>query len=382
MSGVMPRIKTSYPGVYYREAERIGGRGKEKIYYIVFKKDGKTVEEKVGRHHVDNMTPARAAGIRAERIEGKRQSRKELRELAEKEKQEQAERWTITRLWEAYKVNRAVKGIVQDENRYKLYIAPTFADKEPSDIVPLDVDRLRIKLSKTKSQNTVHHVLELLRRIINFGVRSNLCRGLSFRMKMPSLTFKTEDLTADQLKNLVNVLDQEKDIDVSNLMRLALLTGMRRGELFRLKWSDVNFQRGTVTIRNPKGGVDQTIPVSADAIGVLQGHPRTTSEYVFPGRGGSERTSIAKKVRKIAKEAGLPKDFRPIHGLRHVFASMLASSGQVDLYTIQKLLTHKSPVMTQRYAHLRDEAMRGAANIAGEIVRNSNTIDKAAKNSL
>jgi len=41
-------------------------------------------------------------------------------------------------------------------------------------------------------------------------------------------------------------------------------------------------------------------------------------------------------------------------GLRHVYASMLASSGQVDMYTLQKLLTHKSPAMTQRYAHLRD----------------------------
>jgi len=57
-------------------------------------------------------------------------------------------------------------------------------------------------------------------------------------------------------------------------------------------------------------------------------------------------------VNTIKKAAGLPKDFRALHGLRHVYASMLASSGQVDLYTIQKLLTHKSPAMTQRYAHL------------------------------
>ena len=47
---------------------------------------------------------------------------------------------------------------------------------------------------------------------------------------------------------------------------------------------------------------------------------------------------------------------------------MLASSGQVDLYTLQKLLTHKSPAMTQRYAHLRDEALRQASDIAGDII--------------
>jgi integrase len=66
--------------------------------------------------------------------------------------------------------------------------------------------------------------------------------------------------------------------------------------------------------------------------------------------------------------AGLPSDFRPFHGLRHAFASMLASSGQVDMYTLQKLLTHKSPLMTQRYAHLRDETLRKASTLAGNII--------------
>jgi integrase len=47
---------------------------------------------------------------------------------------------------------------------------------------------------------------------------------------------------------------------------------------------------------------------------------------------------------------------------------MLASSGQVDMYTLQKLLTHKSPLMTQRYAHLRDEALRKASDLAGDII--------------
>lgn len=64
----------------------------------------------------------------------------------------------------------------------------------------------------------------------------------------------------------------------------------------------------------------------------------------------------------------MPDDFRPLHGLRHVYASMLASSGQVDMYTLQKLLTHKSPLMTQRYAHLRDESLKRASNLAGSII--------------
>ena len=47
---------------------------------------------------------------------------------------------------------------------------------------------------------------------------------------------------------------------------------------------------------------------------------------------------------------------------------MRASSGQVDMYTLQKLLTHKSPLMTQRYTHLHDEALKRASEVAGDII--------------
>ena len=83
----------------------------------------------------------------------------------------------------------------------------------------------------------------------------------------------------------------------------------------------------------------------------------------------------------IKRKAGLPDDFRPLHGLRHAFASGLASSGQVDLYTLQKLLTHKPPEMTQRYAHLRNETLKKALNLAGQIVADEleTTKDEAEK---
>ena len=77
--------------------------------------------------------------------------------------------------------------------------------------------------------------------------------------------------------------------------------------------------------------------------------------------------TIAKHVNKIKEAAALPKGFRPLHGLRHVFASLMASSGKVDMYTLQKLLTLKDPAMTQRYAHLKDETLKRAADVAGDI---------------
>jgi len=132
--------------------------------------------------------------------------------------------------------------------------------------------------------------------------------------------------------------------------------------------ADVNFTKGFITIREPKSGTDQIIPLSVAARNILSHQSKTESPYIFPGRGGGMRVDAIKVFNKIKIAAGLPRDFRPMHGLRHVFASTLASSGQVDLYTLQRLLTHKSPQMTMRYAHLRDDVLRKAANLAGQII--------------
>ena len=366
------RIKTNYPGIYYREAKRIGGNGAEKVYYIVFKKDGKVYEEKIGRQYADNITPAKASRIRAERIEGRRQSRKEMRKAQEAAKLAKLNRWTINSLWEEYRaVNPQLKGIVQDESRFTNYIKPNWGKNEPKELTPTDIDRFRVKLLKTKKAGTVKNILELLRRIIMFGVKKNLSEGPGFIIEMPKVNNqKTEDLTPEQLGRLLTTLEEEKNIQAANLMRLVLFTGMRRGELFRLQWDDIDFNRSLINIRDPKGGVDQKIPLNNAAHDLLENHPRTKSKCVFPGHNGKQRNYIIKPVNRIKERAGLPKDFRPLHGLRHVFASMIASSGKVDMYTLQKLLTHKSQQMTQRYAHLRDDVLKKASNLAGNIIEN------------
>lgn len=365
----MKRHKTNYPGVFYREAERIGGTGGERIYYIVFRKDGKVLEEKVGRQFADDMTPARAARIRAERIEGKRLSRKEVREAKEAERRAAANRWTLDRLWGEYTAHREIKGLVQDRCRYEKYLKPTWGGKEPQEIRPLEVDRLRLRLLKGKAPQTCKNTLALLVRLVNYGVKRQLCAPLGFQVELPKVNnLKTEDLTVSQLADLLAAIEAYPNIQAANLMKMVLYTGMRRGELFRLQWQDLDFERGFIHIREPKGGVDQKIPMNEAARELLLSHPRTGSPYVFPGRGGRQRTDINKQVRRIKEAAGLPQDFRALHGLRHVYASMLASSGEVDLYTLQWLLTHKSAAMTQRYAHLRDEALRRASDLAGEII--------------
>jgi integrase len=365
-------------------ARRIGGKGTEKVYYITFKENGKKIEEKVGREHKDDMTPSRASGIRAERIEGKRESpkQKRLREKAEKEAAKG--RWTVDRLANAYFENRREgKAKAVDRGRYDNYIKPLYGNKEPSEIIKLDVDRLRIKLLKTKKPQTVKHVLNILIWIINYGYKSGLTPPLSFKVQKPTVNnIITEDLSPDELQRLIKAIDEEPDIQIANFMRMALYTGMRRGELFKLKWQDIDFERGFISIRDPKGGPSQTIPLNEAARTILNTHPRMKrSPYVFPGQGGKKRVSVAQASRRIRKAARLPDSFRPIQGLRHAFASMMASSGKVDMYFLQKLLTHKSPQMTQRYAHLRDEALKQAGEVAVELInsaldKNNNDLDE------
>ena len=369
------RHKTKKEGVYFIMGTTPKGEP-EKIYYITYRKkiDGqiKQIHEKAGRQFKDAMTPAKAANLRELKVAGKVLSNQEERAAQETAKSAEQGRWTINKLWDAYLEGRALKGIVTDKNRYENHLNPGFGDKEPSEILPLDVDRVRIKMLKTAKPATVRNTLELLRRIVNYGLRKNLCEGLNFKITFPKVdNEKTEDLTPEQLKALWDAIGKDENLQAANLMRMALYTGMRRGELFKLKWSDIDFEKNFIHIRDPKGGKSQIIPLNESARELLISHVKTGSEYVFPGRGGRQRVDIKKQVNRIKKRAGLPKGFRALHGLRHVYASMLASSGQVDMYTLQKLLTHKSPTMTQRYAHLRDDSMRKASNLAGDIINGS-----------
>ncbi|MFX0203230.1 MAG: tyrosine-type recombinase/integrase, partial [Candidatus Hodarchaeota archaeon] len=363
---VMKRFKTQYPGVYYIESRAIGWNDRpERIYYVVYRKDGKLIEEKAGRQLRDAMTPAKAAQVRAFRINGLQPSNRERREM---EKERKKPKWTIGRLWEEYKRQNSLKGLAQDESRFKHYLAPQFKDKEPQELVPFDVDRLRVKLLKVKSPQTVMHVLTLLRRIVLFGVRKGLCGPLAFTIQMPKVhNLRSEDLTLGQLERLLEAIDTDPDEQAGAIMKMVLFSGMRRGEMFNLRWKDVDFDRGFILIRDSKGGPNQRIPLNEASRQLLQGLRRTDSPYVVPGQ-GARRRAPSMSFGRIRTRAGLPKDFRPLHGLRHAYASMLASSGQVDMYTLQKLLTHKSPEMTQRYAHLRDEALKKASSVADDLI--------------
>lgn len=361
-----------YPGVYWRRDEKTG----ERSYYIRYRlggRESRLIDEPVGKSSAA-MTEAKAAQTRALRMAGKDQPNTERRAQEQAVKDAEANRWTIAKLWHEYKKARSIKGIKTDEGRFDKYLSPAFGDKEPQEIDQLSVIRLRAKMLKTRAPQTVKNTLELLRRIVNFGINARLCSPLPFKIEFPKCNnVVTEDLTPSQLKDLLAAIEKDKHPVAGPVMLCALFTGMRRGEMFRLKWSDLDFVRGFITIRDPKGGTDQTIPMNTRARELFETIP-ALCEWVFPGKQNTDgtyrqRTDVKKAVGTIKRKAGLPKDFRALHGLRHVYASMLASSGQVDMYTLQKLMTHKSADMTQRYAHLRDDALTKAGQVVDDIFK-------------
>ena len=374
--GVQPRHKTQYPGVFFRMVDRIGKTGQEKVYYIVFKKDGKVIEEKVGRQFSDNMSPAKASSIRSERIEGKRLSRKEVRQQLQEA--EQNKPLTIGELWLHFweyrkKSSTAVRLDRTDEYNYLKYLTG-YVEKLPSDLRTEDINKLRERLlTKKKSPQTVKHILNLLKRIINFGIKNSLCPSTDpslLYFKFPKVdNQKTETLDEAQLKKYIEALNAEPDQNAAGFLKLALVTGMRKGALMALRWDDIDFENGFITLRGDSAKKRKTekIPMSPATHEILKSIAQTSNPFIFPGKDGGQRKVFRKIANRVKEAAGLPKDFRPLHGLRHAFASRKASSGEVDLYTLQKLLTHSTPAMTQRYAHLADEALKRAAKVADNI---------------
>ena len=137
---------------------------------------------------------------------------------------------------------------------------------------------------------------------------------------------------------------------------------------------DVDFHNGLIKLRDPKGGVDCSIPLNPVLAQILKDQIAWRSDtfpessYLFPGRGGGKRVDST-AVERIKTKANLPKSFRIFHGLRHHFGVTLANSGEFTIDMIGELLTHKDTTMTKRYAQFLPDAKKKAADRAAEILQ-------------
>ena len=149
---------------------------------------------------------------------------------------------------------------------------------------------------------------------------------------------------------------------------LALYSGKRKGAILKLTWDKVDLENGFITLvaSNTKSIETQMVPMNESCMAVLKrAHEIRISEWVFPSSTGKFYYNTFNANWKLFKKrAGIDIRF---HDLRHTYASYLASSGKVDIYTLKKLLGHKTINMTQRYAHLIDGTLRNATNVADKV---------------
>jgi integrase len=205
---------------------------------------------------------------------------------------------------------------------------------------------------------TVNHHLKLLRAIYNRAIRAGrITYNPVAAVKLyAEHNARNRCLSIEEEARLIEALPGR----LRPLVVVALNTGMRRGELQALRWSDVDAAAGTIRIRRDKAGEGRWVVLNSaarDALASAKRDQRILSPYVFSSPEGKLLHNFERQWKPALEAAKIP-DFR-FHDCRHTFASRLAMLG-TDLYTVQRAGGWKTQVMVQRYAHLSPDHIKAA----------------------
>lgn len=169
---------------------------------------------------------------------------------------------------------------------------------------------------------------------------------------------KREFLTLDELKQAVKA---HCDIEVvKNAFIFSTLTGLRFSDIQKLTWSEIQHSEENgyyIRFMQKKTEGQETLPISDDAVSFM-GEPKKGKDKVFPGLTYSDYNNA--KIREWMIRAGIEKHIT-FHCARHTFATLQLTLG-TDIYTVSKLLGHKSLKTTEIYAKVIDQKKKDAAN--------------------
>ncbi len=214
------------------------------------------------------------------------------------------------------------------------------------------------KKERPRSLATVNNHLRVLSKILSLAVDAELIdSNPAFRVRK----FKPNN-------KRLRVLSYEEEVELltrlegNDLIRrmviVALNTGLRRGEIFSMKWADVDFQRGRIIIRKTKASKERFVPINTTVRELLQSLPHLPTDYVFPSPKTADRLTDIKKSFRSAVDLAEIENLR-FHDLRHTFATRLADAG-TDAYTLMEIMGHADLKTTMIYVHASAEAGRRA----------------------
>jgi integrase len=262
----------------------------------------------------------------------------------------------------------------RSEQLYRLWLKERYGDIKLADLSRSQFLQYQAELATTHlSPASQDHVIKLARRLLNYAVEvelleRNVLKGIKLRLVSNELHDVAD---ADGIRRYIEVLRSDGNRPVCNVLMYALSTGARLGEILKLTDDQLNLEQGlwTIPAANAKSKKSRTVPLNASALYVLaEAMKLKKTEYVFANPAtGKPFTTITRVRHRLQKLAGVKMR---AHTLRHQFAdSVLANGG--SLYSVQLLLGHSDPRVSQRYGRLSLEAQRHAANGASLIVTNS-----------
>jgi integrase len=242
-----------------------------------------------------------------------------------------------------------------------------FKGKRLAEISPMDVERFKKVRHETPTRHdeprsvaTVNRELTILSRVLALAVdaghiNENPCRRVRrFKEDNARVRFLSDDEEARLMKQI-----GERE-PLRSVVIFALNTGLRRGEIFSLRWSEVDWSRNFIHVINTKTGRSRIVPLNERTRAVLQlqqqksqREKKPQSEFVFVSRRTGTRLRNLRNGFGNACEDAKVTNFH-FHDLRHTFASRLADAG-VDAFTIAELMGHSTLEMTKRYTHVTDE---------------------------
>lgn len=215
-----------------------------------------------------------------------------------------------------------------------------------------------LQTERKLSNGSVNRYLTMLSKTFNNAVREwHLLRDnpVARVSKKAEPRGRLRYLSDDERIALLDACRKSEYAPLYLIVVFALTTGMRRGELFGLRWSDVDLERGNAVLHNTKNADRRSVPIVPEVAELLREHGKVrklNADLIFMVGGASEVNQFDNAWYAALERAQI-KDFR-FHDLRHTAASYLAMSGATTA-EIAAVLGHRTLAMVKRYAHLSDQ---------------------------